>query len=77
MPQKVFWCLSFGGVVVTLILGGGMNALQAMTVSTGFPFAIVMLIAVVSVLKGLRSEHDSSKRGGAIRQAREQIFKNS
>lgn len=54
---------------MTLILGGGMNALQAMTVSTGFPFAIVMLIAVVSVLKGLRSEHDSSKRGGAIRQA--------
>lgn len=68
IPQKVFWCLSFGAVVVTLILGGGMNALQAMTVSTGFPFAIIMLIAVVSVLKGLRDEQQMGGTGKVIKE---------
>ncbi len=55
-PQKVFWCLSSGVVVVALILGGGMSALQAMTVSTGLPFALVLLVACYSVIKGLREE---------------------
>ncbi|WP_240919646.1 BCCT family transporter [Oceanimonas sp. MB9] len=55
-PQKVFWCMSSGVVVVALILGGGMSALQAMTVSTGLPFAIVLLVASYSVIKGLRDE---------------------
>jgi BCCT family betaine/carnitine transporter len=59
-PQKVFWCVSSGVVVVALILGGGMSALQAMTVSTGLPFAIVLLIACYSVIKGLRDEPISS-----------------
>lgn len=55
-PQRVFWCLSSGIVTITLILSGGMTALQAMTVSTGFPFAIILLIAIYSVFKGLLSE---------------------
>ncbi|GAA3555055.1 BCCT family transporter [Marinobacter xestospongiae] len=59
-PQKIFWCMSSGVVVVALILGGGMSALQAMTVSTGLPFAIVLLIACYSVIKGLRDEPISS-----------------
>ncbi len=56
VPQKVFWCLSSGVVVVALILGGGMSALQAMTVSTGLPFSLVLLVACYSVIKGLREE---------------------
>ena len=39
-----------------LLLGGGLVALQAMAVSTGFPFTVVLLIATVSVVKGLASE---------------------
>jgi len=55
-PQRVFWCAGEGLVAIALILGGGLVALQAMAVSAGFPFAIVLLIATVSVIKGLASE---------------------
>jgi BCCT family betaine/carnitine transporter len=55
-PQRVFWCTFEGLVAVALILGGGLVALQAMAVSTGFPFAIVLLVSTVSVIKGLLSE---------------------
>jgi BCCT family betaine/carnitine transporter len=55
-PQRVFWCAAEGLVAIALILGGGLVALQAMAVSAGFPFAIVLLIATLSVIKGLLSE---------------------
>ena len=56
MPQRVFWAVFEGLVAIALLLGGGLVALQAMAVSTGFPFTIVLLVATVSVIKGLMSE---------------------
>ncbi len=55
-PQRVFWCVFEGLVAIALILGGGLVALQAMAVSTGFPFTIVLLVSTVAVVKGLMSE---------------------
>ncbi|MDH3375522.1 MAG: BCCT family transporter [Gammaproteobacteria bacterium] len=56
VAQRVFWC-SFEGVVaaVLLLVGGAeaLSALQAMTVSTGLPFTIVLLAMCVSTWKGL------------------------
>ncbi|KXF79954.1 BCCT transporter [Enterovibrio coralii] len=56
VPQRVFWCTFEGLVAIVLLLGGGLVALQAMAVSTGFPFTIVLLVACVSLIKGLMSE---------------------
>ena len=56
LPQRVFWAVFEGLVAIALILGGGLVALQAMAVSTGFPFTVVLLVATVSVIKGLMSE---------------------
>ena len=55
-PQRVFWCVFEGLVAIALILGGGLVALQAMAVSTGLPFTIVLLMSAVAVVKGLASE---------------------
>ena len=55
-PQRVFWCTFEGVIAVVLLLGGGLAALHAMAVSTGFPFTIVLLVACVAVVKGLASE---------------------
>ncbi|OOE67139.1 BCCT transporter [Salinivibrio sp. IB868] len=60
VPQRVFWASFEGLVAVALILGGGLVALQAMAVSTGFPFTIVLLVATVSLFKGLASEPRAS-----------------
>jgi BCCT family betaine/carnitine transporter len=57
VAQRVFWC-TFEGLVaaVLLLVGGseGLKALQAMAVSTGFPFTIVLLAMCVSLFIGLR-----------------------
>jgi BCCT family betaine/carnitine transporter len=55
-PQRVFWASFEGLVAISLILGGGLVALQAMAVSTGLPFTIVLLVAAFSTVKGLMSE---------------------
>ncbi|WP_289367366.1 BCCT family transporter [Pantoea stewartii] len=65
--QRVFWCVFEGLVAITLILGGGLDALQAMVVSTGLPFALVLLIASVAVVKGLMSEPRLARSAPAVR----------
>jgi len=55
-PQRVFWCIFEGLVAIALLLGGGLAALQAMAVTTGFPFAMLLLLMCVSIYIGLRQE---------------------
>ena len=56
IPQRVFWCTAEGLVAIALLLGGGLKALQAASLATGFPFAIVLLGLGVCVWIGLRQE---------------------
>lgn len=55
-PQRIFWCTFEGLVAIALLLGGGLAAAQAMAVTTGFPFTIVLLVATVSLIVGLMDE---------------------
>ena len=54
--QRVFWACFEGLVAIALLLGGGLAALQAAAVSSGFPFAVVLLFACVALVMGLMSE---------------------
>jgi len=54
--QRVFWASIEGVIAIALLLGGGLVALQAMAVSTGLPFTIVLLVGCISIVKGLMSE---------------------
>ncbi|MFT5226552.1 MAG: BCCT family betaine/carnitine transporter [Polaribacter sp.] len=56
VSQRVFWCVFEGLVAAVLLLVGGaeaLSALQAMAVSTGLPFTIVLLAMCVSLWIGL------------------------
>ncbi len=55
-PQRVFWASFEGFLAIALLLGGGLAALQAMAVSTGLPFTIVLLGACYSIIRGLMNE---------------------
>jgi choline/glycine/proline betaine transport protein len=57
VPQRIFWALTEGAVAAVLLVGGGLGALQTAAISTGLPFAIILLFLVWSLLKGLRAEH--------------------
>ncbi|UJJ32799.1 BCCT family transporter [Halopseudomonas maritima] len=56
VPQRVFWVIIEGVVAIALLLGGGLAALQAMSVSTGLPFTIVLLVGCIAIIKGLMTE---------------------
>jgi BCCT family betaine/carnitine transporter len=56
VSQRIFWATFEGLVAIALLLGGGLVALQAMAVSTGFPFTIVLLLACYTTIRGLASE---------------------
>lgn len=56
VPQRVFWCTFEGLVAIALLIGGGLTSLQAMVISTGLPFTIVLLLMCWAILKGLMSE---------------------
>ncbi|MCB1756419.1 MAG: BCCT family transporter [Gammaproteobacteria bacterium] len=64
VPQRVFWCIFEGLVAATLLLVGGdeaLGALQAMAVSTGLPFTVVLLAMCVSLWIGLSKYRSLSK----------------
>jgi BCCT family betaine/carnitine transporter len=54
--QRVFWATVEGLVAIALLLGGGLVGLQAMAVSTGLPFTIVLLAACYAIVRGLMNE---------------------
>ncbi|WP_018953942.1 BCCT family transporter [Thioalkalivibrio sulfidiphilus] len=55
-PQRVFWGVIEGAIAIALLLGGGLAALQAMAVSVGLPFTLVLLVGCFAIVKGLMSE---------------------
>lgn len=54
--QRLFWAIGVGVVAAVLTLVGGLNALQTMTIVSALPFAIVLLIAIVGLMKALQIE---------------------
>ncbi|OOY19489.1 BCCT transporter [Thioclava sp. DLFJ5-1] len=56
VPQRVFWATFEGAVAIVLLIGGGLSALQAMVISTGLPFTLVLLVMCWAIWKGLRTE---------------------
>ena len=54
--QRIFWAMLEGIVAIALLLGGGLVGLQAMAVSTGLPFTLVLLAACYTVVRGLLNE---------------------
>jgi BCCT family betaine/carnitine transporter len=56
VSQRVFWCSFEGLVAIALLIGGGLGALQAMVISTGLPFTVILLLICYAIFQGLRSE---------------------
>ncbi|GGO63878.1 BCCT family transporter [Bowmanella pacifica] len=52
--QRVYWAGGEGLVAIILLLAGGLGALQTMTIVSALPFAVVLLIAILGLLKALR-----------------------
>ena len=56
--QKVFWASMEGLIAAALLLGGGLVGLQAMTLLTAVPFALVLIVMCYSFHKALSEDKD-------------------
>jgi choline/glycine/proline betaine transport protein len=56
--QRIFWANAEGAVAAVLLLGGGLSALQTAAITTGLPFAFVLIIMCYSLYRGLNEEYD-------------------
>ena len=53
-PQRLFWAITEGVVAAVLLAGGGLVALQTAAITTGLPFAVILLIMCYSVWRGFQ-----------------------
>lgn len=51
--QRVFWASLEGVIASTLLLAGGLSALQTMSILAALPFAIIMLLAALGLWRAL------------------------
>jgi choline/glycine/proline betaine transport protein len=56
--QRIFWAVTEGLVAAVLLWGGGLNALQTAAITTGLPFAVILLLMCYTVFLGLRNERE-------------------
>ena len=59
--QRVFWASSEGIVAATLLLAGGLSALQTMTIVSALPFSIIMIISAAGMWRALMIEDHHSR----------------
>ncbi|PHM37563.1 choline BCCT transporter BetT [Xenorhabdus innexi] len=52
--QRIFWAGLMGVVAISLLVAGGLSALQTVTIASALPFSIVLLMAIYGLLKALR-----------------------
>ncbi|RUO31175.1 BCCT family transporter [Aliidiomarina soli] len=69
--QRVFWATLEGVVASVLLIAGGLSALQAASVASALPFAIIMLIAAFGMWRALIIEgHQSGSLRSHMKGAR-------
>ena len=58
--RKISWGIIQSGLAIALLVSGGkagLDMLQTASIAAAFPFAFVMLFAMVSLIKALRNDH--------------------
>ncbi|MDO3382266.1 BCCT family transporter [Gilvimarinus algae] len=55
--QRVFWTLLLGATAATLLLGGGLTALQNVITALGFPFCVLLVFMAISLTRALHADY--------------------
>ncbi len=73
VPQRVFWAVMEGVIAGVLLIGGGLKTLQTASVTTGLPFAVILLLIIYALYIGFSQEtyvEDAVKK--ALRDVKEE-----
>lgn len=55
--QRVFWTFLLGAIAATLLLGGGLDALQNVITTLGFPFCVLLVFMAVALTRALHADY--------------------
>ncbi|MEX2334844.1 MAG: BCCT family transporter, partial [Pseudohongiella sp.] len=55
--QRIFWTVLLGFIAATLLLGGGLPALQNVITVLGFPFCVLLVFMAYALLRSLHADH--------------------
>ncbi len=55
--QRVYWAFLEGAVAAALLVSGGLDALQTMTIAAAFPMIFMMLTGLFIFIKTLKADH--------------------
>ncbi|MGQ9425662.1 BCCT family transporter [Gilvimarinus sp. F26214L] len=55
--QRVFWTILLGIMAGTLLLGGGLDALQNVITTLGFPFCVLLVFMAVALTRALHADY--------------------
>ena len=55
--QRIFWAVAQGGIAATLLLAGGLTALQNVITSLGLPFCILLIFMSVALFRAFQADY--------------------
>ncbi|WP_311949051.1 BCCT family transporter, partial [Halomonas piscis] len=55
--QRIFWAAAQGVIAATLLLAGGLDALQNVITSLGLPFCLLLIFMAVSLFRAVRADY--------------------
>lgn len=55
--QRIFWAVLEGVVAASLLVAGGLDALQTMTIATAFPMIFMILMGAYALIKSLQADY--------------------
>ena len=55
--QRIFWAAAQGVIAATLLLAGGLDALQNVITALGLPFCILLVFMAVALFRALRADY--------------------
>ncbi|CAL62675.1 Glycine betaine transporter [Herminiimonas arsenicoxydans] len=59
---KMIWGVLVAGIAISLLLAGGLKAIQTATILFALPFTLVILLMVVSLWRAIREDWDEEQR---------------
>ena len=68
MLLRAVWGLTLGALAGVLLLAGGLAALQTAAIVAGLPVGLLLLVVMVALARGLRSEPQAPRSGTLTRE---------
>lgn len=73
---KIAWGLLVSGIAASLLLAGGLQAVQTATIVFALPFAVVIVLMAIALWRGVRDDWDEEqRRERALRRRMREVLK--